>query len=194
MLFMMAYMFIFIGVFLAGLFGLMPAQMQLDIPDALRMIMFMFGFLLAFVGVFLIQGRALKTGVNHLLEYGNPKKIIWFYVYRDGTIKITPAMRDVEGLLYSKELDAAVQDMKSYRLFDHSIRFVPEAIGHAADLDMCLYAHVLKTKWGFNNIITARDGGRIANLASSIKKKNVVETKEYMTSGKELDDLRGVEQ
>ena len=193
MLFMMAYMFIFIGVFLAGLFGLMPIDLQIGIPDVLRMIMFMFGFLLAFVGVFLIQGRALKTGVGHLLEYGNPKKIIWFYVYRDGTIKITPAMRDVEGLLYSKELDAAVQDMKSYRLFDHSIRFVPEAIGHAADLDMCLYAQVLKTKWGFNIIITARDGGRIANLASSIKKKNVVETKEYMTSGKELDELRGVE-
>jgi len=186
MLFMMAYMFIFIGIFLAGLIGLMPAQMQIDIPDIFRMVLFMFGFLLSFVGIFLIQGRAMKTGVSHLLEYGNPKKIIWFYVYRDGTIKITPAMRDVEGLLYSRELDAAVQDMKSYRLFDHSVRFVPEAIGHAVDLDMCLYAHVLKTKWGFNNIITARDGAKL------FKKRDKIETKEFMTSGKELDEIRGV--
>ena len=152
MIFALVYMFLFFGVFLAGFVGLLPAGMQGVIPDFFRMILFFMGIMIAFIGVIILQGRASKTGAVHLLDFGRPGKIIWFYAYRDGTIKITPSMREVEGQLYCKELDAQIHDLKSYRLFDHSIRFVPEGIGHAADLDMCLYAGLLKTKFGFSNL------------------------------------------
>lgn len=156
MLFIFVYMFVILGLLVAAIPGLMPLQSQAMIPDFFRFILFFFGFIFSFLGILLIHGRALKTGTNHLLEYGRPETIIWFFVNRDGTIKITPAMREVEGALYSKELDAVVNDMKSYRLFDHSVRIVPEGLGHTADLDMVLYATLLKTKNGFANIREAR--------------------------------------
>jgi hypothetical protein len=156
MIFAMAYMFIFFGLFLAGMAGLLPADVFIMVPSFMRMILFFVGFVIALIGVILVQGRALKTGAIHLLEYGRPNKIIWFYVYKDGSIKITPSMREVEGQLYSPELDAQIHELKSYRLFDHSVRFVPEGTGHAIDLGMCLYATFLKNRWGFANLRQAR--------------------------------------
>lgn len=157
MIFGLAYMILIFGVMMTGMIGLLSIQEQFLIPDFLRYILFFVGFIMCFVSLFMIHGRAMKTGVNHLLEFGKPSRIIWFYVHKDGSIKITPAVRDVEGQLYSKELDAQINEMKSYRLFDHSIRFVPEGIGHAVDLGMCLYAQLLKNKWGFGSLREARD-------------------------------------
>ena len=159
MIFMIVYALVFFGLFMAGAIGLMPIMSQVGIPDFLRYMFFGIGCLLAFIGLVIIQSRASKTGTIHLLEFGKPGTINWFYVYKDGTIKITPSIREVEGLLYSKELDAQVQEMKSYRIFDHSVRFVPEGIGHAVDLGMCLYAAFLKSKKGFSNIREARMHG-----------------------------------
>ena len=159
MIFALVYMFLFFGIFLAGLAGLMPMEYQAIIPSYFRMILFFIGMIISFIGIVILQGRASKTGAVHLLEFGRPGKIIWFYAFRDSTLKITPAMREVEGQLYSKELDAQIHDLKSYRLFDHSVRFVPEGVGHAADLDMCLYAGLLKTKYGFSNLRQAREAG-----------------------------------
>jgi len=123
----------------------------------IRMMFFFVGVMISIVGLMMLHGRAYKTGAIHLLNFGKPGTIIWFYVYRDGSIKITPAMREVEGTLYSPELDAQIQDFKSYRLFDHSVRFVPEGIGHAVDLDMVLYSMMLKNKYGYQNIREARE-------------------------------------
>lgn len=127
-----------------------------SIPMMLKYLLFMMGFIISLLGIIILQGRAVKTGADHLLEFGRPDKIIWIYAYRDGTLKITPAMREIGGQLYSPELDAQIQDFKSYRIFDHSIRIVPEGIGHAVNLDYVLYATLLKTKYGFNNITEAR--------------------------------------
>jgi len=156
MIFTIGYMLLMFGVLMAGLIGLLPLQSQIFIPDIFRYVFFFIGFIMAFFGMFMIHTRAIKTGVNHLLETGKPNRIIWFYVYKDGSIKITPAMRDIEAQLYSPELDAQIHEMKSYRLFDHSVRFVPEGIGHAVDLGMCLYAQFLRTKWGFASLRKAR--------------------------------------
>ena len=172
MIFQFFYMLVFFGFFMGGIIGLLPLTEQIGIPDYFRYVMFGVGFCLVMVGSSLVHGRAKKTGAEHLLEFGRPGDIIWFYVYKDGTIKITPSMREVEGQLYSKELDAQIQEMKSYRLFDHSIRFVPEGTGHAVDLGMCLYAAFLKTRNGFSNI-------REARADANGKRKKVNLSKEY---------------
>jgi len=145
-------MFLFFGMILLMMGGFLPP----DIPVMLKYLLFMMGFIISLLGIIILQGRAVKTGACHLLEFGRPDKIIWIYAYRDDTLKITPAMREIGGQIYSPELDAQIQDFKSYRLFDHSIRIVPEGIAHAVDLDFILYATLLKTKYGFNNITEAR--------------------------------------
>ena len=149
-------MFTFMGLILCGIIGLLPLEAQFMVPDVFRFIMFMFGILVTFIGLMILYSRAQKTGTNHLLEFGKPNTLNWFYIHKDGTIKITPAMREVEGQLYSPGLDAQIRELKSYRLFDHSIRIVPEGIGHAVDLDMVLYANLLKTKYGFASLRDAR--------------------------------------
>jgi len=169
MLFVFHYMLIFFGLFMSGIVGLMPLQEQFAIPGWLRFGMFGVGFVLAIVGITMVHGRAIKTGAIHLLEWGKPGKLIWFYVHKDGTIKITPAMRAVEGHLYSRELDAQIMDLKSYRLFDHSVRFVPEGTGHSVDLGMCLYVAYLKNKWGLTNIREARQKGFMGLLKKGPK-------------------------
>ena len=163
MIFMMAFMMLIFGFILSGISAMLPIQTLVNVPYMLRILLFLVGIIIACVGYILLWGRAKKTGADHILEPGRPSRILWFYVYRDGTIKITPAMREVEGQLYSPELDAQIQDMKSYRLFDHPVRFVPEGVGHAVDLGKCLYAQFLKTKYGFENMREARQKG-IKNL------------------------------
>ena len=174
MIFMLTYMFIIFGLITASLAGLMPYNTQYMIPDYFRFILFFVGCIITFVGIIMLHGRANKTGAIHLLEFGRPDNILWFYVYRDGTMKITPSMREVEGTLYSKELDALITDFKSYRCFDHSVRFVPEGLGHSADLDMVLYATLLKTKKGFANLREARRGKRGAKPGKEILSDEMV--------------------
>jgi len=157
MLFSLSYIFLFVGLIMAGIMGLMPTGFQSVIPDIFRFVFFMFGCVLCFIALFLIQGRALKTGTIHLLDYGKPGTINWLYVHTDGTIEITPSLREVEGQLYSPKLDAQIKELKSYRIFDHSIRIVPEGVGHAVDLDMVLYANLLRSKNGITNLRQARD-------------------------------------
>jgi len=149
----------FFGFILAGIVGLVPPMQQFQIPMFLRVMMFAIGILVGFVGMFLPHARALKTGAVHLIEPGRPGLINWFVVYPDGDIKVTPSVREVEGQLYSSELDAQIQELKSYRIFDHSIRFVLEGSGHAMDLGMCVYTEFLQNKWGFENLRQAREGG-----------------------------------
>jgi len=158
MIFMFAYMLVMFGLIMASLAGLMPASAQEMIPDFFRFILFFVGLILSIMGIMMLQTRANKTGANHLLEFGRPDRIIWFWVQRDGTVKITPAVKEVEGTTYSKDLDAIINDFKSYRLFDHSIRFVPEGLGHSVDLDVVLYCTLLKNKFGFANLREARNG------------------------------------
>jgi len=161
MIFFMAFMMMIFGIILAGATSLLPIQLFVSVPYMFRIVLFMMGIVIACLGYIILWTRAKKTGVDNILEPGRPSRILWFYVYRDGTIKITPAMREVEGQLYSPELDGQIQDMKSYRLFDHPVRFVPEGVGHAVDLGMCLYAQFLKTRYGFENMREARHANKL---------------------------------
>ena len=182
MIFFLVYMMVFFGIVMAGIVGLLPLQQQFAIPDWLRFGMFFIGLVITFVGISLVHSRASKTGAGHILEFGRPGNLIWFYVYRDGTVKITPSIREVEGQLYSKELDAQIHDFKSYKLFDHSIRFVPEGIGHSVDLDLCLYTGLLKTKWGFASLREARENG----FKGLFKGRKEIPSKEYIARPQEL--------
>lgn len=154
----MTFMMLIFGFILAAVPTMLPINIAASVPPGLRIGFVFFGFMIATIGMMMLWIRAKKTGAEHIINPGRPGNIIWFYVYRDGTIKITPSIREVEGQLYSKELDAQIHDLKSYRLFDHSVRFVPEGIGHAVDLDMILYVTLLKSKYGFNNVMEARKG------------------------------------
>ena len=174
MIFFLVYIFLFFGIMLVGMGSFLPPEM----PIMLNYLLFLMGIMIIFVGMVILQSRASKTGAIHLLEFGRPNTIIWFYVHRDGTVKITPAIREIEGQLYSKELDAQIHDLKSYRLFDHSIRFVPEGIGHSESLDICLYTTLLKNKYGFTNLRESRKGARLFGRQLPITKPII--GKEYL--------------
>lgn len=156
MIFFFCFFLVLMGMMITAIPGLTPFTAQYMIPDAFRFLFFMVGFVITFLGLFILFTRAKKTGAEHLLEFGRPGTAIWFYAHRDGTIKITPSVREIGQTLYCKELDAQVNDLKSYKLFDHNIRFVPEGLGHTVDLDMVLYTTLLKDKWGFSNLREAR--------------------------------------
>lgn len=181
MFFFLAYLTLFFGIFMAGVTGLFPAQEQYIIPDMYRSFFFIMGLIIAMIGMILLNLRAIKVGANHLISPGNPDTVIWFYIYRDKNIKITPSMRVIESQSYNKELDAQINDLCSYTLMDHKIRFVPESIGSSVDVDLCLYAYILKTKWGFSNILQARQG--------IFKKTEKLTSKEHTISGEQLTNI-----
>lgn len=140
------------------MFGLMICGVSGHAPGiALQGLFFIIGIIIAFVGILILYGRAIKTGAIYLLQPAQPDNMIWFYIQRDGTVKITPAFRRIEGMSESKEMDSIIQDMKAYRIFDHQIRFVPEDLGHSADVKHCVYARIMKNKYGFESI---KDGRR----------------------------------
>lgn len=150
------------------IFGFMICSIGsfVQLPSEFGAIFVMFGMVIGIMGFMMLWIRALKTGAVHLIGAGRPDKVIWFYIHKDGTMKITPSVRKGEGMTYNEELDAVALEQKSYQLFDHKIRFIPEEIGHGVDHRMCLYVDLLKTKYGWNNIKTAR--------------KSVRESKEYI--------------
>jgi len=167
--------FTIMGLMLCGLSGYMPELM-------LQGMMFIVGMIISLVGLFMLYIRAIKTGAIHLLNTAQPNSVIWFYIQRDGTVKITPAFKRIEGMTESKEMDAIIQDMKAYRIFDHQIRFVPEDLGHSADVKHCVYARIMKNKYGFESI---RDGRR--KILDYLYKRQQQQP-EYVKGGSEWED------
>jgi hypothetical protein len=179
MVFFLAIMLMLFGFILAGISGILPIMMVAQIPLFLRLMLFIVGMVIAIVGYIILYGRADKTGAKYLINPAKRGEHLWFYAYRDGSILITPGIREVESQLYSPELDAQIQEYKSYRIFDHSVRFVPEGIGHAIDLGMCLYVQLLRGKYGFERIEEARE------TASQLEKLNPIAGKKYEIIPKE---------
>lgn len=167
MIFLLQYLLLIFGLVIAGIMGIVPDTY--GIPYMLKIIMFMMGCVIAFVGPLMINGRANKTGVNNLIEPSKPNVINWLYVHKDGSIEITPSIREIEGTLYSPKLDAMIHEYKMYRIHDHTVRLVAEGHGHAADVGLCLYADYLKRK-GFPNLKVAREFGKEYVMPEDIKK------------------------
>ena len=146
------------GYAIISLVVFVPSEMQFVIPFWFRFVAWFMATFLGFVGIVIVYGRARSTGANQLIAPARPGTVKWFYFYRDGEMRILPSKRAGEGQLYCDELDAQVPDVKTYSLCDHKIRIVPELVGHAVDLDYVMYADLLKTKWGFENLRQARAG------------------------------------
>jgi len=174
MYFVILYLMFIIGIIIASFCGLMPAPVQEIIPYYFRFLAFMIGSLLCFMGIVFLYIRAKKTGANHLIEPGRPGIVNWLYVYKDGECRFTPGIRAGEGQLYNRDLDAQIPDVKTYSLCDHKIRIVPEVVGHAVDLDYILYADLLQTQYGFENLREAREG-KVNKILSKIAIKRTKE-------------------
>lgn len=159
----------------------MQTYMQMQMSGFSLMFPIM-GIIMMITGWFILMIRCKKVGVDKLIAPGRPDRIKWFYIYKDGTVSIVDAERDVEGFLYSRKLDTEAQDLKSYRLFDHSIRFVPEGLGHCVDLNKVLYTYVLKNKWGIKSINEARDSKRTI--------EHSIDGKQFDKMVEEQDDVR----
>lgn len=157
MYFGMLYILFLMGIVIASFCGLMPIDVQFMIPYYFRFLAFMIGSMLGFIGIVILWIRTKKTGACHLITPGRPGLINWIYIYKDDEVRITPGMRAGEGQLYNPELDAQIPDIKTYSLCDHRIRFVPEVVGHAVDLDYVLYANILDSVYGFENLREARN-------------------------------------
>jgi len=153
---MLAFILLILGISIAGFCTLLPWQIFITIPADIRILFFMFGILLPILGYTILYMRAKRIGAHHLIAPRKPGTVHWFYVYRDNEIVITPAIRAGEGQLYSPLLDSQIIDVKTYTLGDKKIRFVPEVVGHAVDLDYVVYVDLLKTKYGFENLREAR--------------------------------------
>ena len=128
MYFGILYILFLMGIVIASFCGLMPNSIQMMIPYYFRFLAFMIGALLAFIGIVIVWIRARKTGAAHIIAPGRPGLINWFYIYKDGEVRITPGIRAGEGQLYNPDLDAQIPDVKTYTLCDHRVRFVPEVV------------------------------------------------------------------
>ena len=172
MLYGMASLMIFFGIFIASLGGFAQG------PPILSFLFMLFGVILGVAGLSIISIRLKKTGIEHIFKPGTPGNILWFYIYKDGQVRITPSMRVGEGLLYGDELDATIPDTKKYQLADHQIRFVAEELGYSVDMGLARYAKVLKSKYGFANLQELRN-----RLFGLIKDKSVtLESTEFKAS------------
>lgn len=169
------------GMLTAGLGFLLPFDLYFLMPQEFKYLLFGLGLLLGIVGLIMLHFRAIKTGANHIIAPGSPNKMILFFIYGDDTLRIMTANRNVSGLIYSKKLDMNLQDIKSYRLFDHSVRIGLDGLGHSIDMGACGYAQFIKSKYGFKNISEAR-----AKALS--KDKDVILNQEYISDGDEIDE------
>lgn len=152
-----AYLCVIFGCMVSGLMGIFPSDMQTMIPDFFRYLFFICGFVIAIAGILFLHMRMKKTGVIHFIPPGNPKRIIWLYVRRNGDIDILPSVRKAEGQLYSSDVDGQIKDIKSYRMHDTPVRIVAESIGHTLDLDYVMYVNLLEDKDGFKSLAQARE-------------------------------------
>jgi len=190
MYFGITYIMFVVGIFISSFCGLMPADIQTKIPYEFRGLAFFIGLMVCFMGLVLLWIRCKKTGADHLIRPGRPGLINWIYIYKDGEMRILPAIRAGEGQLYNEDLDAQVIDAKTYTMGDHRFRIVPEIVGHAVDMDYVIYADLLHTKYGFENLRQARQG-RIDHILNKVNVKRSKEAigKEEFIVGDENEPL-----
>jgi len=196
MYFGLLFITIILGVLISAIPGLFPTGYQYMIPDGFRFISFMMGFVVSITGFMLLLIRAKRTGAEHLIKPAVPGTHLWFYIFKNNEMIITPAIRSGEGFSYSPRLDAMVPDIKSYSLADHKVRIVPEIVGHAVDVDYVLYTNVLRSKYGFENLHEVRNSifgvvDKVKNFIGFGKEKLPVEEVEEVeqTGGETEEDL-----
>jgi len=187
---MIPFMLIVAGVIFAGLLNLLPIELYLTVPDYFKMLLFVIGIVFAILGYMIYIIRAKSTGACYIMEKGRPGRFLWFYFYDDGEMRITPGIRVGEKQSYNREMDSQVPVTKSYHLADHQVLIIPEGVGCAADLDFALYAELLESKYGFENLRVAREDAfaSAANLVGLNLKKEK-ECVSHITSGEDIKKI-----
>ena len=190
MYFFFTFVLTLFGIIVAGICGLLPWETYVTVPSEIRYGMFVFGMILPIAGQFLLYMRADRVGATKLIAPNRPGTVLWFYIYRDNEIVITPALRSGEGQLYNDRMDSQVIDVKTYTLADKKIRIVPEIVGHAVDLDYVAYADLLRSRFGFENLKEARTGF-VDKVVSKfgIKRYQEIPAQENFLVGKEIKDF-----
>lgn len=180
-----------LGITICSFCGLMPAEVQPQIPYWFRFLGFMIGGILPLVGLNLLMVRAKRTGADELIKPGRVGTILWFFIYRDGEVRITPAKRAGEGQLYNTDLESQIIDVKTYSLADHKIRFVPEVLGHAADIDFVYYVNVLKTRYGFDNLREARAGvfNKVLRKIGIRRETEIIDSEHVAAGDEEVEEV-----
>ena len=145
------------GVICAGLLDIMPWEYSVIVPDYFKMLLFIVGIIFAFMGYMIYWMRARSTGACWLIEKPRLGHFNALYVFDDGEIRITPAIRAGEAQAYIREVDAQVPVIRTYHIGDHSVLVIPEGVGCAGDLDYALYADLLDSRYGFDNLRAVRD-------------------------------------
>lgn len=186
----LAFLFILIGIILAGSCSLLPTDIYLILPDMFKLALFFVGLVIAVCGFMIIVIRANKTGAIHILRPGKPGRHIWFYIHRDSTVQITPSVRVAEGQLYNSELDSQVISARSYRLADHNICIVPEVVGHGVDIDYVLYVNLLESVYGIENLKEARNETIDKILKKfGIRRYKEIEGQERVAVGRDITEI-----
>jgi len=162
----------------------------MEVPDYFKFLLFIIGLVFSFLGYMIYMFRARQTGACHIMEKGRPGRFLWFYFYDDGELRITPGIRVGEKQSYNREMDSQVPVTKSYHLADHQGLIIPEGGGCATELDFALYAELLDSKGGFENLRIAREDAfaRIAKglgLTLTEKKENMA----HVATGKNIEKI-----
>lgn len=175
MFFAKSYLFMFMGLIMcsvAFMFGMIFPVLILWLP------LFIVGALLIFISLARVHMDVLNSTLYNLIEETKPGYVNWIYVYGDGEMIATPAMRKLEMHSYSPKLDQQVREWKTYRFAGHTVRIVPEGIGHSVDLGKCLYVNYHKRVNGIRSIFDLRkmfrdtkDVEEVATIAEYKEKK-----------------------
>jgi len=139
-------MLTFVSFFVASFFPIMIILLP----------MWFFGAIFCFISLARIWMDVRQTTLYYLIEEPRPGEILWLYAYGDRDMVVTPAMRRMQMYSYSPELNQQIKEFATYRFAGHTIRVVPEGIGHSVDLGACLYATHFKQKFGIRNIFDLR--------------------------------------
>lgn len=189
-MFGLAILFMIIGFAMAGACNVLPMDIYLIMPPEFRMMLLFVGIIVGMIGVILLWLRAKKTGAIYIMNPGKPNRHLWFYFHRDGVMQITPAIRVGESQLYNKEMDAQIIAARTYRLCDHNICIVPEAVGHACDLDYVLYVNLLESVYGLENLKEARKSTMDDVLRKfGIGRYKDIESEENVATGRDITEI-----
>lgn len=157
MIFGICYLAMFTGLSFMSILLLLPSSYQAVMPPDIKILAIVFGGALLIAPMIYLHLRAKKTTVDHILEPRSRGTHNWLYCTSDDELMFTPGIRDVEKSSYSPEINAQIQDVQSYIMGDHIVKIVKEGLGHGQDLDIAVYASVLKSKWGFESLREARE-------------------------------------
>jgi len=183
-------LFLIIGFAMAGMCSILPMAIYLSMPAEIRMMFMFVGVIIGMIGIVLLWIRANKTGAIHLLRPGKPNHHLWFYVHRDRVMQITPSVRVGESQLYNREMDSQIIAAATYRLADHNVCIVPEAVGHGVDLDYVLYVNLLESVYGLENLKEARTSTLDGVLRKfGIGRYKDIESEEHVATGRNITEV-----